>query len=373
MLSALNTHLRESYAIDLGQINRESTTTPRPNLYITSYSEGGGYALKASQLIQGSYANIVANTGLHLKRTIGISGAYDLTHQMLPFAFSDTTNGLTHGSNQWSVSPGCDPHANIFSGLICSESTFYQLTQAAAQYQIATSKPSLAAYMVNAMVNYDYSPAAYNLVMVPAFAQQSTCMDPTSLTGTFSNTTCAAANAAIGYPPQSYTVQQLFNTVGINPGLISDQLFLSAAGSTGFFTGNNTNFLALMTALESGKSYNSVGSFIYPSLETDPGITALVANADTYSWTTTSPVDILYIKYDSTVTNLNSKSACGYLGNYGLKNNSAPGMVACTEVDNSNLWADETLGGSKLPIYMNHSSVEVVMHMVALNKILNNN
>jgi hypothetical protein len=368
MLSALDTYLQESYGINLASIGH-------PNLYISSYSEGGGYALKAAQLISGSYANIVQNTGLTLKRTVGGSGAYDLTHQMLPFAFADAQNqaGYSYPSelNAWNVSPGCDPSV---SGSLCLYSAGY--AQSLAQYQLATSKPPLAAYMVNALVTYDYTPAAYNLVLVPPYASQTTCLNPASisLSESFATTNCSNIFG------DTYSVMNLFSTVGLNQTTIGTQLFLSAAGNSssgnGYFISNSTqkytDTLSLLTALNYGVATNSIDPFVQQSLLNDYGIMTLVGNADTYNVTTTTPVSLLSLKYDSTVTNLNYMSACGMLGNNGSIHQNSPDLVTCNQIDNTNLWADVSLAGLNLPIYMNHGNAEAIMQIAAHNQMVTN-
>lgn len=360
MLPALNTYLQQTYNINLANL-------ATPNLFISSYSEGGGYAMKASQLIQGQYASVVASTGLTLKRTVGVSGAYDLTNQMLPFAFSNTTNGLTAATNPWSVSPGCDPTANTFSATVgCPNATTVAAAKVLAQYEIASSKPPLGSYMVNAIVAYDYTPSAYNLVMTPSFAQQTTCLNPTSISGTFSDTTCASIFGT------SYSVEQLFNPNGLDSGSIGTQLILAAYGND-FFIGNTTNATELLTALASGQAFNSVSYFIQPNLLIDPFIMSLVAQADTYNWTTTSPISILYLTNDSTITNLNSKSACNLLSNQGIATSGA-GSLTCNAVNNESLWGDVSFGSFKMPIYLDHGSNGTggILQMAALNQMLSN-
>ncbi len=367
MLKALDTYLQESYGIKLAKTKNKS-------LFISSYSEGAGYALKATNLIGGSYANIIENTGLSLKGTVGVSGAYDLTNQELPFGFDNVNNppnAYNTKLNPWNASPGCEPDNSICQDLMVADPTYTYKYRAWAQYEIATAKPPLGAYMVNTLVVYDYTPAAYNLVFVPPYASQSTCLNPASLISSFSNTNCTAANLLASGMDASYNIMNLFNTKGIHQLNIADQVF-NAAVANKYFVGDYTNTMDLFKALGEGVATNSASSFIQPSLLTDPGISALVRNADTYNLTTNTPVTLLSIKYDSVVTNLNWMSACGYLGANGNIHDNSPGLVTCKQVDNSQLFANVSLFSTpsqSQPIYMNHPTIEAVMQIAAHNQM----
>ncbi len=371
MLKALDTYLQESYNINLA--NTESKS-----LFISSYSEGGGYALKAANLIGGSYANIIESTGLTLKRTVGVSGAYDLTNQELPFAFDNVNNppnAYGKESNPWNASPGCEPGNTVCEALIIESAAYAVKYRAWAQYDMAINKPPLGTYMVNTLVVYDYlSPVAYDLVLVPPYASQSDCLNPASLTGTFSNTNCAAANLLASGMDASYDVMNLFNTTGLDQLNIVDQVF-NAAAANKFFVSSYTNTTDLIAALETGVATNSVSSFIQQSLLTDPSIASLIYNADTYYLTTNTPVSLLSIKYDSTVTNLNWMSACGMLGANGNIHDNSRGKVTCTQIDNSQLFSNVSFFGApshSQPIYMSHQALEAITQIAAHNQMVTN-
>lgn len=372
MLSALKTYLAKK-GIDLREINNSI-----PNLYISSYSEGGAYAVWASRLIQNDYANIVHNAGLQLARTVGVSGAYDLTGAMLPFAFSNTTNGIESGQNPYNVSPGCDPANPGFSQTVCSESTIQRLTSANAQLQLAFGKPPLSTYMVNALITYDYTDAAYNLVMHPSYAQQSTCINPVSLaSGEFVYQSCASVPVSDGGAGGDYTAQTIFNLNGLSADQINTQLIAAAAGTSGYLINNNTSFAQVFSALAEGNPYNSVATFIYTNLLQDYGIMSFIAAANVYDWSTSSPISLIYMRYDSVVTNLDSKSACSTNAS-SLFSNSAAGLVTCIQdagannesptqgVNNANLW---TVTADLLPIYLNHTHAEGILQIAALAQI----
>lgn len=373
MLPALKTFLG-SVNIDINKINNST-----PNFFITSYSEGGAYALWASYLAQNGFGNIISNSGLTLKRTVGSSGAYDLSNVMLPFAFSNTPNniipessipnGVTPESNPWSVSPGCDPSAGGYSTLYCSNPGLQATVQATAQIQIALSKPPLSAYMINALVTYDYTPVGYNLVMMPAYAQQQTCINAASLTDPlqpFVVQSCASVPIESGGTGGAYSVMTLFNPNNLNNSQIETQLIAAAAGSTGFFVGTNTSFAQVFAGLESGEINNSISTFVHQELLQDQGIMALIKAADIYNWTTYSPISLLYLKYDSTVTNVNTtQGACN--PNAPSVYSNSPGLVTCNAINNTQICS-----GSLVPMYMNHANANGILQLASLNQIESN-
>lgn len=382
MLQALNTYLQESYGINLANTKNKS-------LFISSYSEGGSYALKAASLLGGQYANVLANIGLTLKGTVGVSGVYDLTNAELPFAFDNAHNNPGYNypseSNYWNASPGCEFTNPICQALIAESATYASYFQAWAQYDMASAKPPLGTYMVNTLVTYNYTPAAYNLVFRTPYADQRNCLEPASLGGTYNYVSCQNANIELSiesyYSPinQSYDVMNLFNTVGLDQHNIGDQLF-NAAAYNGFFIGSYTNTPELIAALEQGIATNSVSPFINSSLLQDPFVMSLVAKADTYNLTVNTPVSLIAAKYDSTVTNLDYMSACGMLGaNGNIHDNSinpstGNSYVTCVHlVDNSQLFGNVNLFGDpteSLPIYMNHQALEATLQIAAHNQMV---
>ena len=372
MIKALSTYLKNAYGVNLNKINSTGGRS-NPNLYITSYSEGASYALRSTDLIQGSYANIISSTGLTLKRTVGVSGAYDLTNQMIPFIFSNTTNGLAPESNPWMVSPGCDP--NISGNVLCNPDDIYLQSMFVSQILIGVSKPSLAAYMVNAMVTYDYTPSAYNLVMEKAFAQQSSCLNPSSLLGKsgFQYISCERIPSIYLGTGGDYNVQQLFNANGLNNLQIISQLFLSAIATNNYFIGSSNDFIQIIEALTNGNPSNSLANIVHPELMQDASVMSLISQANTHSWTTSIPLSLLYLKYDSVITPRNSLSACNLLGNNGISVING-GSLNCVQIDNSKLWtvlSSDSLGLSA-PGYDDHVFAEGLANLAALNQIVTN-
>lgn len=66
------------------------------NLYASGYSEGASYALWFSRIYQEQtkFRQAIVNTGLNLRTTVPIDGAYNLTGVMLPFLLTSQVNDV---------------------------------------------------------------------------------------------------------------------------------------------------------------------------------------------------------------------------------------------------------------------------------------
>ena len=346
-------------------------------LYITSYSEGGPYALWASKLItQGGYGGVLTSNGFNLRRTIGISGAYDLSGAMSRFMSANADNSWDPALNVWNVSPGIQQTGSPFS-------SFYQQLRSLSYINIAGGKALFAPYLVTALVYYVSSQAPYGIVTSPSFAAMNLCVNLQSYIS--SGTTTPAQNVI----PCSNLIQgpqlnlpQLFNTPGINSQQIFNQAF-GAAMNTGYMVGTNT-FTQLGAAMQTpatsnngnGGGNNSIGPFINRGLAFDPSVQPYLQQQDiAANWVATSPLELIYLKYDSSVTNVNSLEACGLVPGFnGSIKAAAPNMVNCTQVDNANstpgLGLFQQFGS--FPIFLDHGWAEPTLQMVALKKIIDN-
>jgi hypothetical protein len=370
MVKAVDTYLQKQYGLSFNEL-------PNPNLFIASYSEGGGYALKASQLIQTTSANIIANTGLTLKRTVGSSGAYDVSGTMTPFMFSEVKNQLGAGANQWSVSPGCDPSEQQSNNL-CDDSFSVLpdvpgINQVLAQYQMASGKPVLTAYLTNSLINYYFSPAAYNLFYKPDFANLNACLNLNAISG---NDNFALSIASCDYITSGvhYKVTDLFNNNGLDALQIATLLVTGAAGTEKFLIGQNTTIFDLIVDEGAGaNTYNSADTFATGAVENDQTMLGLIAIGNTYHWTTSSPITIINLKYDSIVPKRNSQIACNQVPGIAGIQTTGNGSLHCMEVDNSQMWSDIALNSSFVkPEYLNHGNAEAVVNMIALHEMESN-
>lgn len=347
-------------------------TQPLP-LFITSYSEGAAYALWASHLLQteADLSGYLQSLNLTLKRTVGISGAYDLTNVMLPFSFDNVYNSLESSVNTYNVSPGCDPNAGGYASLVC----LAQSTQSAlAAVYSAASKMALASLLLTSFDIYTLPPNVLGWYMNPAFYNMGKCLSSTYFDGgSNSVSTCLINNT-------NYDLIQLYtDTSGaLSSSAINAQVNASASGAGDFITGgyNLPTLLGLMT--KSNYRNNSISAVISPLLLNQPTVMQFAAQSNIYNWQTNSPVSILYLKYDSTVPNINSLEACNIANSVAnssnnLMSNSAPGLVTCQEIDNSQLWTDLANAlslESAAPILMDHSMANTTAQVAALHQIL---
>ncbi|MFN7094459.1 MAG: alpha/beta hydrolase family protein, partial [Burkholderiales bacterium] len=358
----------------------ESQSLP---LYISSYSEGGAYALWASQLAQNSagdtpsdYGAMLQANNLKLMHTVAVSGAYDLTDSMLPFAFSNVKNSWDSTVNPYNVSPGGYDLPN--------SNPYYIFQRALANLNLAAGKIALSSYLIAALVNYHELPndQTYSMLLNPNFLSMNSCLDFTNylLKGITNTTTCAIDG-------NQYSFNQLFSLA--SPNLTSEniinQLFNSAVGGTGYLTGSvppPSNTLFLQAALTgSDLINNSISKVVNPAILDNSTIMQFIKGQNIYDWQTNIPLSLIYLRFDSVVTNLNSLRACSksqFASQPSVATNSAAGMVNCVEVDNTKLQTaetftiPETLDSFVIPLFLDHLQAEAILQLVALHQITNN-
>jgi hypothetical protein len=86
-----------------------------------------------------------------------------------------------------------------------------------------------------------------------------------------------------------------------------------------------------------------------------------------YNWATTSPISLVFLRYDSVVPNISSLEACGEeQGVPGLKSLSEASLVNCIKIDNTKLHTNPL---SFLHIYLDHPEAEEFLQLVALHEI----
>lgn len=367
----------------------QGVTLPNPaKLYISSYSEGAPYALWASQLAQTTYAGFLSGNGFSLRRTIGVSGAYDITGATLPYEFANANNSLDPKVNIWNVSPGIIPSSPLITPAV----------QAAARVlsanSLAVSKTSLAGYFLTAVVYYNSSSAAAN-VLAPNYASMSSCVDWNVIgsTGSYPTNGKVTPQSTFTNCPLPLNVSATYNTSGLTETQIANQSFAAAAaasiGANAYFTGGQT-YTDLTTNLATGYTNNSIGSFFEPGIINDPTITPFFMQSNVQSMATNSPTDLLFLNYDSTVSNVNSLEACGnlpssaafpgYQPGYagGMKQVSPAGMVNCINFANNGVGALPQIFTSivtstgVLPIMIDHGQANAILQLLALNQITAN-
>lgn len=362
MLGALNQFLTQL------NLNLSKNT----KLYISSYSEGAPYALWASKMIQDNTNGIrdfVKSNNFDLRRAIGISGAYDLSNTTFNFEYTNLVSSPTQSFNPYNISPGCIVGTSAF----CSSAAYpYQILSVATS--VAQLKSALTSYLLAAYSYYNYNNSGYNIVLQPNFVNLNQCLDLSQY--------LKGGNIVVGSCPLPYDFANIFTSVAnsLTHTNIASQIFSAATGfnngytqPSGYFTNNllESQLIPLMisSATQGGTQgfYNDIGYFVNRALPSDPTISSFMKQSDIYSWITTSPISLIFLQYDSAVTNLNSYLACSANGVKGL---SQSNMVNCVNpINNTNLFTVGVLG---VPIYMDHSDAFPVLLLSSLVEIINN-
>lgn len=352
--------------LDSGNID----ITRNLNLYISSYSEGGPYALWASKLIQDpahpQYGQILRENKFDLKRTVGISGAYDITNVVIPFGFTNIVPSWDSAINPYNVSPG---------GL---ENGPYPLKRTiSALVNMAPDKVILDIYAFTAYIYYQTgstninADGFYTTIINPNYFNLKGCLDLTKyaqLTGGESYAQSIGRCSTVAGIPGGTNILKLLNS-NFTENTIIYGLLSSAFGTSKYVTGGY-NFKELTEKMEKENySNNTVVPLVNSGIPTDQTVMSFVRAKNIYAWTTNSPVSLIYLKFDSVVSNLNSMEACG---SGGVKGMSPNGMVDCVEFDNTKLEGLASFGAAsfQLPVFIDHGGgTGVVLQLMALKEM----
>jgi len=375
MVRATRQFLASESVINIDNAPERLPLDDNQDLYITGYSEGGPYAIWASRLLQGENANMLLQNHLSLKHTVGMSGAYSLSKVMLPYAYAEVNNSSDASLNIYNANPGMfESSAFFLSGQITEFGKIESgMQQSIAALDLAVDKASLASYAFVSLGYYNFVSSAYS-VFFPnrGFFNMSNCLDLSKYLFSVFNVESPSI-VATACPIQDSLPNLFLNSApNYNEANIAITIATSAMYNVNFFTAGIPASNMIERIFLGGASQNSVGSFAQP-VATDPLLISTVAKADTSNYVAATKTSIIYLKYDSTVTNINSKFACSSSGVLGL---SPSGMVKCIEIDNTNLFSVFDLSGLglpfQLPLIMNHSSGLYPANLSALNEIRNN-
>jgi hypothetical protein len=330
------------------------------NLYITSYSEGGSYALWASRLISADYNFIANDNHVNLKKTIAIEGAYDLSGTMLPFAYQKIINAESIALNPYRASPGISGSSNYKINILPIQKTL-------ANFNMSSSKIALTSYAFSAFINYSYNGTGYNLLFnSDDFLYIRKCLDLKSYLD-------VTQKPVQGLPISDCKISGFMPDLFMNPDYNEDQiqsiLVSSAMGSTNYFTDSESISVQLGKIANNQAINNSVIS-IAKSVENDPYIMSLIKEADTWSYKATTPTVLIYLNYDSVVTSLNSIKSCEDIN--GVKALSGD-KVQCLMVDATKLYyailppTSSNIG--QIPMMLDHSAAAGILQLIALQQI----
>lgn len=222
-------------------------------LFITGYSEGGGYSLEATQLMQGN-PQYAKRLNVQLKKTVPLSGFFDLSQTGVNYLFDNMSE--TDTNNPWfSPSP---------------------LTSIA-------SKPYLSAYLGLSFAYY--SKIAATDILAPNFY----------------NDSCSGNSPCGNLFDDYFTVQQYSGY---------DQVALAEAGDHAINVGyasQSTNYSNSITPLLT----SDYAAALQQKQATNP-LYAQLIRADTYRFIPAMPVTLVSLEQDSVVTRVNTDVAFQY-------------------------------------------------------------
>lgn len=227
------------------------------NLFVASYSEGGGYALWFSKLAQmdpfqkksDSYRSILNANHYVLKHTAGISGAYNYSQVAMDWFFSNTTTE--------------DEKYNIASTFL--------------------STASKAGLLAHFLVSYAY----YHHVDAKKF-----------LNPDFYDMKCSFFAFGCKLNGVQYNLSDIW-TAKAKEAEIGRAVFSSSLGKSF----SDKTYRILPTTANNGLALLS------EDLSKNQEFKDFIAQSDIDSWKSVSPITLIYLKQDSIVTNLHSKMA----------------------------------------------------------------
>lgn len=289
----------------LAKASPATAATEKLPLLITGYSEGGGYALKASQMAQNSYQQYLADNGVYLKMTSPQEGAYSLSDQM-NFAFAENYDGLFNCPANVTNCGKVDMMKADQSGLVESIDAMNNWNVVSAP-AAASYKPGLTSYVLTAVAYYQLHnlSGAYDSEMNHQFWADIHMLDGS---GVIAN------------------LYQLFSGIygtKFTGGVISNSITYNAFQINGYDT-NESKSITVFSPLgdipvdlpaNHYGSNNSALNFIQPGVATNPVFEDVLVSGSTYNWKTASPINLIHMIYDSAVVVTNSDQAYSCMKN----------------------------------------------------------
>lgn len=269
-------------------------------LFLTGYSEGGGYALKAAQMAKGQSAALLSASNLTLKMTAPQEGMYSVIDQ-INFGFDDNNDGLFNCSSNTNYACGTTQMMTLLNGTSPEVKAMNKYKIMSSMYAGAFKSPLMNYVMGSAMYySYQNNPAIANNLMNTQFWSNIDMGD---------GVTANIFQLYSGELGSKYTGTQIGTQLVKNTFLINNYDYLTTVPLTLYAAGvpvTTTPLPAFYYGLN-----NSASNFINKSnLLNDPTFKALMENGSTYNFSSTNTmVNFINLSYDSTVTVLNVAQA----------------------------------------------------------------
>ena len=356
MLPAANDYLK--------RLNIDLSDIPHHDLFISSYSEGAGYALKTTELLDYEFADILSNLKLKLLMTFSVSGSYSL-QKMIDYMYSNVDSVELSSKSNWNTNPSCTRDGVE----LCKVKDGWS--------GIANVRINLALYKIIYSLYFFSSLSQYNKIYsIESFVNENiskirNCVKVNFNSGEISEE--FQVKDCKKFYPEITNVSQ-FNDLFTLP-LSSEyfSLIISSLVIESKYFINESHTLKKLLNLISKNENNFNNINIYSSMEFAENKTFfnnLKKITDTYDINTTTPIEVLSLKYDSVVPNINSTIACN--SEYGIKVHKSATLV-CKQLDNTKFWSynygDQTT-------YLEHKSANnfFMLHEVQMmNKLFSTN
>ena len=294
-------------------------------LFINGFSEGGGYALKASELLQTSSSELLTNNNLELKITVPVSGAYSLIDQM-HYSLDDFNDGVFNCSLAPYFNCGnTDSMESSTSTTLNSDVVSMNKWQVGSAGVAAFIKPFLLAYMFSGAIYYDFNnkPAANDFMMDHRFWSFSYNNVPVTLYSLFSS---------------ELSEESIMTAITDNTMTINNYNYETTPIISWYYPNEQVSTLTMPLA---SYGLNNAGSnFLHRDAILSPPMLNYWNLYSTYNWHSNSPINFVYITYDSDVGILNTEQAYSCM-KYGETFNGS--NAPCNKASASNDFIESTI------------------------------
>ena len=325
LLNAANKYLH-TLGINLSKI-------PHHNLFISSFSEGSGYALKATELLDDKeYKSILTDLNLKLRMTFAVSGVYSL-QTMIDYMYSDVETSTDSKKNtKWNTVPSC---ANDGPEL-CHENHENFTNLASLKLVLLANKSLYGIYFLTSLSAYYDQYKLENLLERNVYIMED-CLSNFIYAQYIIIKELIIYKCRELYPllKKFETIEEVFNGETDPPFIYN--IILSTILNTFKFAKFNEYSNVNYVLSKDDFYYNNAYQFSDDAWTRDEVfISRLKNDTDTYNLKLSSPVEILSLKFDSAVPNKNSKLACDKVNGIKVK---SPNDLICKQLDNTKLWS----------------------------------
>lgn len=312
-------------------------------LFITGYSEGGAYAVVASQLAQYSMASLLDKYNINMAVTSPLEGAYSLQDQM-QFSYDTQYDGVF----------SCPQ--NPESGYVCGESDVminsgesvnpivFNMNKwhIGSAPLLAYGKILLLANVQSAAVYYifDNMTSVYNYIFSPSFWNNIPVMVKNKLVhanlsqmfGGIYGPSISSSDMELSLILNTELRNQPYNTMKKYPFNLYDK----------------NSSLAAESILEVPLGANNQATiFMNVAMQYNPIFSQVINDGAAYNWVTKKPIHFIHLAYDSVVTVINSYQAvsCMTTGKSFVANESynVSSSGQCTTAPSNNQLISQTI------------------------------